>query len=263
MQCYLINLDRAPERLKRMQELLDERGIRFERVAAIDGHLLSSDELERYRAQSPTGQIMSIGDIACGATHISILRKIANGENEFGVIMEDDLHLSDDIGDFINSTAWIPQDADVIKMETYFQRTFVDSHGLKTFNNRRLVRLRGRHWGTAFYVIRKSAAQRVLSEFTAGLTCIDQYIFGEALKYLKVYQIDPAPSIQDTTSGTTTSSFLSSSIMIAPSKSVKKKGLAKLKREFNRALRKIYSAAYIVWVFIAHGQIRKIIPYRK
>lgn len=36
MKCYLINLGRAPERLARMQQMLDWQGVEFERVPAID-----------------------------------------------------------------------------------------------------------------------------------------------------------------------------------------------------------------------------------
>jgi len=263
MQCYLINLDRAPERLSRMEKILSEKGILFERVAALDGKTLSSQEVAEFRKETLPGKGMNLGDIACGASHISALQRIAEREDEFAIVMEDDLHLSEDISFFVRDWAWIPENADIIKMETFAQKTFVDRRGIKLGCDRQLVRLRSDHWGTAFYIIRKGAAERVLSQFSPGLMCIDQYVFGEALQQFCVYQVDPAPAIQDTTTGMQTSSFLATSIMLDRMKSPKIRGFSKVVREIRRVGRKIYSAGYIVRAFIVRGQVRKIIPFRK
>lgn len=263
MKCYLINLDRAPERLERMDSILSSYHIEYERVAAVDGQLFTSDELKIYREATVLGKpSMTAGDIACGATHLHILKMIADGPNEYAVVMEDDLHLSEDIKFFLQSTNWIPPDADIIKLETIYQRTLVDLKSTSYILNRNIVRLRERHWGTGIYVISKKAAAKIIRNFTAGMMCIDQYIFDEILNFYSIYQVSPALAVQDSVDEISGLDYLKSSISVEVGPICKKlTPKEKYKRELRRLCSKSSEFVRLSWIFITRRQIKKKIDF--
>lgn len=237
MKCYLINLDRAPERLARMVQLLESHGVDFERVPAIDAVGFSEQELSLYRSQRQFAPAMAPGDIACGASHLHIMRRIANGDDPYAVIMEDDINLASDIGLYLNSSDWIPRDADMVKLETFVERTAVGGKWTRLPKGRAMARLHRKHGGAALYVISKEAAARLVENFVAGLMCIDEYMFGEQLDELKVYQVYPAPAVQESRGGKGgAAAYLDSYInqqRISPDRA-KPKGLTKIRREVRR-----------------------------
>lgn len=118
MKCYLINLDRSPDRLARMDHLLTEFGIHYERVSAIDARKFTSEELAIYRKQRSTGKPLNQGDIACGATHLSVFKKNVDGSEKYAAVMEDDLFFTENVSILLKSSSWIPSDADIVKLET-------------------------------------------------------------------------------------------------------------------------------------------------
>lgn len=236
MKCYLINLDRAPERLARMARLLESHGVAFERVPAIDAANFTEQELALYRSQRKLALAMAPGDIACGASHLHIMRRISSGDDAYAVVMEDDIHVASDIGLYLNSSDWIPQDADMVKLETFVERTAVGGKWTVLPNGRAMAQLESKHGGAALYVISKDAAARLVEGFVAGLMCIDEYMFGEKLDALKVYQVYPAPAVQESRGGKGGAAYLDSYInhqRIYPN-SAKPKGLAKIRREVRR-----------------------------
>lgn len=262
MKCYLINLDRAPERLQRMQEILTQHGIDFERFPAIDAQQFTPEILEKYRSQNPEGTPIPTGDLACGMTHREILRKIASGDDDYAVVMEDDLHFARDIAFFLNSSAWIPADADVVKLETTRQITTVGGKRIAVSPMRKLARLVDDHFGAGIYIISRDAARRAVSEFEAGTHIIDQYLFGAILDHQIVYQVYPAPAIQDCKFSGPGKMFIPSSITPYHDKKAKPKGLAKLYREIKRANGQVLSELWNVWRWMSKRQIRRKIAYR-
>lgn len=272
MKCYLINLDRAPERLARMTRLLAGIGVDFERVAAIDGMTFTSEELAKYRQQGITGFDLAAGDIACGATHLAILEKIANGSDEYAAVMEDDLILSADVGGLLNSTDWIPKGADIVKLETCYQATMISRKRIKLKEGRYISALLERHWGAAIYVISKSTAEKVLKEFTAGKECIDNHFFGRMIDTHKIYQVFPAVGVQGAAVTTKDEECLVSDIERQrgdyPGKSeslrigVKVKGFSKLKREVLRIRDKLVKGVIFIWLYAVKGQVKKRIAFK-
>lgn len=264
MKCYLINLDRAPERLARMTELLGRHEIEFERVAAIDARNFTAKELEIYRKQRAEGHELAPGDIACGSTHLKILRKIADGHDKYSVIMEDDLHLASDIDHYLTSRRWIPEGADIIKLETFREPTLVDGNGVRLPNGRRISRLRKKHLGAALYVISRDAAIDILAGFRPGVECIDVHMFEHGLDKYKIYQIHPAPAVQDNIGGFYSQPALASDINNQRifASMPKPRGISKLNREIKRLYGKIFSVMNYIWNRVFKNKIYGKISYR-
>ncbi|WP_433850516.1 glycosyltransferase family 25 protein [Brucella pseudogrignonensis] len=177
MKCYIINLDRAPERMQRMSDLMRSHTIDFVRCSAVDGKNFTEDEILYYRSRRNQGKPLTVGEIACSESHMLAYMQILEGADEYAVVMEDDLHLSEDVGDFINCTEWIPEGAELIKIETVDEPTLLSAHLIDAKNNRKLGRLSYKHWGSGAYVISISAAKRMLDEYSPGSTPIDDYLF--------------------------------------------------------------------------------------
>ena len=264
MKCYLINLDRAPERLARMQQLFDKQGIEFERVSAVDAksqtyNLASAD------SKTPSGQpALVAGDIACGASHRICLQRIASGDDRYGVILEDDLHLADDFSFFLNSDRWLPAEADLVKLETFDQITFLTAPVIMLPNQRSLSRLVGSHLGAAAYVVSKSAAKRILEEFDNEIEYIDIFLFQTQLPKYKVFQVSPAPAIQDVLRQLPGTPYLESDINPHrhPLTFDKFKGWSKFRREILRPWRRFRLFVVICWFRAAREKHYGKVPFR-
>jgi len=271
MKCYIVNLDRAPERMARMMQILQSQSIDFERHPAIDGNLFSDNDIKKYRAQRQQGKPITVGEIACAESHLAIFRKIVEGVDDHAVVMEDDLHLAEDAGAFINSAAWIPSGAEVIKLETVNEPTIITTKHFDLVNDRKLVQLAFKHWGSGAYVISKSAARKALRNYVAGLTPIDDYLFDPTVNDFSLWQIQPAIAVQDIiliNESEPQSGYLASGIedgrkvaSIAKSKEVGV--LAKMKREALRFVRKTRRRVVTFWgIRVSKTIKRAIITYR-
>ncbi|MFD1197601.1 glycosyltransferase family 25 protein [Brucella gallinifaecis] len=271
MKCYIINLDRAPERMKRMSDLLRSHSTDFIRCAAINGEHFTESEMLLYRSRQNQSKPLTAGEIACSESHLSAYRQIIAGTDEYAVIMEDDLHLSNDVGNFLNSTDWIPEGAEIIKLETVDEPTLVSTDVINTKNNRKLCRLYYKHWGSGAYVISKSAAKTMLDKYCPGSIPIDDYLFDPSVTSFSLWQLQPAIAVQDVilmrNSGTDIG-FLESEIELERKKQIRLKHSkisvpALIKRETMRLIRKNSKRIIFLWgIHISKKITRTKIPFR-
>lgn len=200
MQFYLINLDRSPERLAWISGRLIELSITPNRIPAVDGKQLSSQDLERWERVRHPRFGMGPGEIACFLSHRRAWQTFINSEQKWCFIAEDDVHLSDQLPSFLSNDDWIPTDADIVKAETVNQRVWLASNAVATVYAHSLRALRSYHGGSAGYFINKATAAMLLFETENFCTIPDQLLFNTKLqiaKRLKIYQIDPALTVQD------------------------------------------------------------------
>lgn len=271
MQCYIINLDRAPERMHRISELLQSYSANFVRHPATDGAHFTKDEIALYRSKRTQGKPLTTGEIACSESHLSIYRQIIASSDDYAVVMEDDLHLSKDAGDFINSTDWIPRGAEIIKLETVDEPTLISTRTITTKNNRELGQLYYKHWGSGAYVISKSAARKMLDQYIPGSTPIDDYLFDPSVTRFSLWQLQPAIAVQDvilTKNSAANIPYLASEIEIErqkePQSKRRKIGLRALaKRETIRLIRKSSNRLKFFWgIHISKNIAKKKISFR-
>ncbi|MCO6497583.1 MAG: glycosyltransferase family 25 protein [Chitinophagaceae bacterium] len=89
---YLINLDRSPDRLSRMRDEFGRNGITdFERIAAVDGKVLTRDS---YIAKDKFKRRLVAGEFACYLSHIKVLQQFLKEDQQFAVILEDDITIA-------------------------------------------------------------------------------------------------------------------------------------------------------------------------
>ncbi|MFC6489647.1 glycosyltransferase family 25 protein [Nitratireductor sp. GCM10026969] len=196
MKLFLINLDRQPERLRRMTSLFEELGLSFTRVAAVDGARLSGAEIERWRG----ARALRAGETACFLSHRECWRRIIDEGLSQAAIFEDDLHVGAGASALLADGDWVPEDADVVKIETKLQRARVDKAPAGAVGDRRLHRLRSRHAGAGGYIVTRKGAEKLLRMCARFDSPVDQFIFDPALPSaasLVIYQLLPAVCVQD------------------------------------------------------------------
>jgi glycosyl transferase family 25 len=74
-------------------------------------------------------------EIGCFLSHRRCLERIATGEDEFAVIFEDDVRLSQGAARLLSTSDWIPDDADIVKIESHGAQVLIS----RTVKARRTV----------------------------------------------------------------------------------------------------------------------------
>lgn len=200
MNVYIINLDRAPERLNYMRQTLSEMGLGFIRAAAVDGSKMTEPQRRQVQQPSEKFYYLGPGELGCFLSHRLCWKLAAEAEEPHACIFEDDIHLSPDAGDILHDASWIPGDADIIKVETNFAKTLVESNSLPAPCGRSVSRLLGKHTSSGGYIISKKCAQRLYDMTDVVTAPLDQFVFNpvcEIFNELKIYQLTPALCVQD------------------------------------------------------------------
>ena len=95
MENYLINLDRAPERLEATRRLFESAGLSFTRVPGVDAQKLSSADLKRlcppFRFYIANAHRAKGGDIACTQSHRKCWKTAFAGKARLAAVFEDDV----------------------------------------------------------------------------------------------------------------------------------------------------------------------------
>ena len=99
MKIFVINLARRPERMAFMERQFASLGIAFERIEAVDGEKLSSNERRKavsgFRWWCSQGYKVRAGEIGCALSHRIALANVVEDNLPCVCIMEDDVTLGD------------------------------------------------------------------------------------------------------------------------------------------------------------------------
>jgi len=190
MRIVYLNMDRRDDRRAWMESQATAIGLSFERFRAVDG-----DDLDHNPAEDAG---ISAGAYACFLGHRAMWKSIAEGDEPFAVVLEDDVHLSTDAKDYLRTDAWIPADADLIHLEWERSQCMVWNHNRTKAGKRTLYRLAGECAGAAAYVISKRCAQILSAELTSLDKEFDSILFsGDYVTRLNILKLYPAIAIQD------------------------------------------------------------------
>jgi glycosyl transferase family 25 len=114
IKVILINLDKDTDRLLHMRAQLDAAGLEFERFPALRADALPVGIQGLFAKDAE----LSLGEIGCYASHIAILRKVADGEIAAPVlVLEDDLAVDPGLRATIESVLQVlPPDWDFVRL---------------------------------------------------------------------------------------------------------------------------------------------------
>ena len=196
---YVINLDRRTDRRNGIAKRMDQLGLAWTRIPAIDaddpGGCVFGRAVAEVRGAGAAKQI----ERARTASHFRLWRTFVEQDAEYALVLEDDLTLSDQLPSYATSKDWLPDDADLVKIEKYHPgnlRVLMGPPEGKGPDGRRLHRLYSRQAGAGGYVISRAAAEACQNN-TAGLSLsIDQLLFdfgaSRQARRMTVYFLQPA-----------------------------------------------------------------------
>ncbi|WP_040591857.1 glycosyltransferase family 25 protein [Mesorhizobium metallidurans] len=200
MKCLVINLDRSRDRLAHMTAEFARIGVGFERFAAIDARNRPDLALMPLRVKRKSPLRMTDAEIACLLSHRACWAIIATGDAAYGAIFEDDIVFSAKAGALLADTGWIPADADIVKLETFFKKTTIARKRVSAGHGFSVSRLHRTHIGTAGYILsRQAACDLVDATGDIGIP-VDHIVFNPSLTTSSsktIYQLVPALCVQD------------------------------------------------------------------
>ena len=185
---WVINLNKRPDRLIKIGKRLDELGVDWKRLEAVDGSLSSDPQLEISKTHGEIGSV-SNGARACSASHSKFWEKLVLSKSKFGIILEDDVELSDDFKDLVCSKSWIPKNSYLIKLEKAAphktSKLLLGPELSNALNNTRHVRkMYSRHCGTAAYLLSREGAEIAIRWKKPFTVPIDHLLFNETVSKL-------------------------------------------------------------------------------
>lgn len=202
IKSYLINLDKDVERLNFFHTNFQRLCLTFERIAAVDGRLMSEANYQLFMRERPRkNKSWMRGQVGCFLSHYAAWEKIANGLDDYAVVFEDDVHISNDLADILSDDQWIPSGADVIRLETSTNRVKLSSAPVLTRARRNVFSVKSTTWCAGAYIISKRAAKALieLPQRHHEPSDILLYNFDESIiaRKFSILQLNPAPCTQD------------------------------------------------------------------
>jgi len=199
---YLINLDQDVERLAFFASTFKRLGIEFERIQAVDGRLFAEADYQEFMKARPRhAKPWLRGQMGCFLSHYAAWQKIARGGNRFAAVFEDDIHVSDDLRDILADENWLPDDVDIVRLETSTNRVRLTPSRVAAPAGRALFTVQSTSWCAGAYLINRRTAQQLIAlpaKFHEPADVILYHFADSAMAaQLKILQFNPAPCTQD------------------------------------------------------------------
>lgn len=194
---YLINLDRTPDRLSIMKNELAKCEMEFVRVRAVDSRNLDTS---KFIIKNHYKREISLGEIGCYMSHVKVMKQFLNSDNEFAVILEDDIKLQNDFKQIVEKVmdgyTLLPEKHqwDILKLYNGKRRHIK----ITDIDSKHIIGACGKSVpvGTVAAVFTRKAAEKFLSVSGREVTTIKRPIDSElqnAWEYdLRIYNVLPS-----------------------------------------------------------------------
>jgi glycosyl transferase family 25 len=198
LTAFVINLDRAEDRLRRIRANLDRVGLSFERVSAIDGQklVLPIREFSEFRYRLFHGRRPNPAEIGCYLSHIECAERLLTSPFQFALVIEDDVDVPEDLLELLEAALQAPQAWDILRLSTVSSGKKYRFHQLTA--QRSLAISLTREKGSGAYLINRAAARWFVKSLLPMRLPFDLAFDLEFLAGLKSAFIDPVPISQNT-----------------------------------------------------------------
>lgn len=175
---FLINLDRATERLEFVKPNINQLGLPVKRISAIDGKLLSEEEIQKVCDQEKFKKYFKMlpekGTIGCSLSHEKALRTFLESEYEFALIFEDDVEFDPcELKDCVEKAIEKKDLFDILSFEVTHNRFPLKISDLCEDKYMALYITAVKHAGC--YLINRNAAKKLLGKFFPIIMPFDHY----------------------------------------------------------------------------------------
>jgi len=198
LQTWVINLDRAPDRLARISGQLQRLGLSYSRLPAVDARTLTPAQrasLDEPGYRRKHGMEPLPGELGCYLSHVEVMRLFLAGGAGFALILEDDVLLHDSLPAVLNSLLAHPGRWDMVKLSAVHSGT--PQPVLEVAPGHHLAVMLSRCTGASAYLVNRRAAQA----YVLGLLPMQlpyDHVFDQGWRFgIKVRLVTPTPCGHD------------------------------------------------------------------
>lgn len=164
IKSYVINLDKDVDRLQFFSENFSSLGLSFERISAVNGKEFPEADYQQFMKLRPRNNKTWLrGQMGCFLSHFKAWELIANGSENFCTVFEDDIHISPDLKHILDDTSWIPDNADIIRLETSTNRVRLGTKPVAVKHGRAAYKVMSTSWNAGGYILSRSAAKKLVA----------------------------------------------------------------------------------------------------
>jgi glycosyl transferase, family 25 len=198
VQTWVINLDRAPERLARIQAQLEALGLPWLRLAAVDARAFTPEQsaqldeagYRRKHGMRPVG-----GELGCYLSHVEVMRRFLASDALYALVLEDDVLLKPALPAVLQGLVAHASRWDMVKLSAVHSGTPVPV--LKLAPGHDLCVMLSRCTGSSAYAINRRAATAYLQGLLPMSLPYD-HVFDQGWRFgLKVRLVSPTPCGHD------------------------------------------------------------------
>ena len=193
MRCFVINLKRAVERRQNVSVQLNQLRLPFEIIEGVDWKYLDESHLPetiKHIKIKNSFRTLTLGQIGCNLSHRNVLNWLVNSSEKMIAVLEDDVRLSNDFHEVLNTLEISTHDFDIVFLGSRFKEQQLVN--LIPLNEKFSFSLsRAREKGAWGYVITKEAAKEFLNILPKITGPIDDALHAYFLHELKTYTLNP------------------------------------------------------------------------
>jgi glycosyl transferase family 25 len=167
LKVYVINLDRSPDKMAYMAKQLNALRIPFERIPAVDGRTLTPEKLAEVAVRSRMEEwpaLLTPNAIGCALSHYSIYQKMQGNNEEYALILEDDIKIDPDLKQVLMNIENVLNKKDVFLMYFHGDEKSFSSCGSKNIVDQYKLYKALSVWGAysaGGYIISKEVAKKL------------------------------------------------------------------------------------------------------
>ena len=197
-QTWVINLDRAPERLARITAQLERLNLPFHRLAAVDARSMTDEQralLDEPAYRRKHGMQPVLGELGCYLSHVQVMRAFLASRAEFALVLEDDVLLGDSLPAVLHGLARLSGRWDMCKLSAVHSGT--PQPFAEVAAGHQLAVMLSRCTGSSAYAINRKAAQAYVQQLLPMSLPYD-HVFDQGWRFgLKVRLVTPTPCGHD------------------------------------------------------------------
>ena len=198
LRTWVINLDRATERLSRITAQLQRAGIAFERLPAVDARAFTasqSAELDAPAYRQKHGMEPLPGELGCYLSHVEVMRRMLVSRAQFGLVLEDDVLITERLPAALRGLIQHADRWDMVKLSAVHSGT--PRPVLEVAPGQQLAVMLSRCTGSSAYLINRRAAQ-AYADGLLPMSLPYDHIFDQGWTFgLKVRLLTPTPCVHD------------------------------------------------------------------
>ena len=199
LHTWVINLDRAPQRLARIGVRLDALGLSWTRFSAVEGKLVPPGEqaalLDRAGFERLHGMTPSLGELGCYLSHVRVMQAFLAGPHEFALILEDDVQPTAALPEVLQRLVAARERWDMVKLSAIHSGSPVGV--LSVGQGHQLGVMFSRCTGASAYLVNRAAAQRYAEQLLPMQLPYDHAYDRGWVYGLKVRRVFPEVCVHD------------------------------------------------------------------